>query len=132
ASASADFSKFIVHTSGPGDSGTYYLVDLATKRADIIANGYPDVPADAVGEVKLVDYKAGDGLALQGVLTLPPGRAANGLPVVMLPHGGPIGVHDDPEFNWMAQAFAARGYAVFQPNYRGSDGQGSSFQNAGF
>jgi dipeptidyl aminopeptidase/acylaminoacyl peptidase len=124
--------KVIVHTTGAGDSGTYYLVDLTAGRADIIANNYPDVPADQVGEVKLVKYKASDGLGLDGVLTLPPGRKPQNLPVVVLPHGGPIGIEDDVEFDWMAQAFASRGYAVFQPNYRGSGGHGAALQNAGF
>jgi dipeptidyl aminopeptidase/acylaminoacyl peptidase len=124
--------KVILHTAGAGDAGTYYLVDLTAKRADIVANDYPDVPADQVGAVKLVKYKASDGLELDGVLTLPPGRNPQNLPVVVLPHGGPIGIEDDVEFNWMAQAFASRGYAVFQPNYRGSGGHGASFQNAGF
>ena len=112
--------KVILHTEGAGDSGTYYLVDLSAHRADIIANDYPDVPSDQVGDVKLVTYKASDGLELDGVLTLPPGREAKNLPVVVLPHGGPVGVEDVVRFDWMAQAFASRGYAVFQPNYRGS------------
>ncbi len=124
--------KVVVHTTGAGDSGTYYLVDLTAGHADIIANDYPDVPADQVGEVRLVKYKASDGLDLDGVLTLPPGRKPERLPVVVLPHGGPIGVEDEARFDWMAQAFASRGYAVFQPNYRGSGGHGAALQNAGF
>ncbi len=93
---------------------------------------YPDVPADEVGEVKLVKYKASDGLDLDGVLTLPPGRKPENLPVVVMPHGGPIGAEDEVRFDWLAQAFASRGYAVFQPNYRGSGGHGAALQNAGF
>ncbi len=81
--------------------------------------------------VQMIDYRAADGLAMQGVLTLPPGVPAHNLPLVVLPHGGPrpvTGCH----FDWWAQAFAVRGYAVFQPNFRGSSGYGTAFRNAGF
>jgi dipeptidyl aminopeptidase/acylaminoacyl peptidase len=78
----------------------------------------------------MVDYRASDGLALRGVLTLPPGRQPKALPLVVLPHGGPA-ARDYPGFDWWAQAFASRGYAVFQPNFRGSSGYGIQFRNAG-
>jgi dipeptidyl aminopeptidase/acylaminoacyl peptidase len=125
-------NEVILHTGGDGDSGTYYLVNLTSHRADIIDNDYPDVADQKVGHVRDVAYKASDGFELDGVLTLPPGSSAKNLPVVILPHGGPIGVFDHVQFDWLAQAFASRGYAVFQPNYRGSGGHGAAFENAGF
>jgi len=131
-SATDAVDKVVLHTDGLGDSGTYYLVDLKTHRADILDNDYPDVPADQVGAVRQVTYQASDGTALNGVLTLPVGRLEKNLPVVVLPHGGPIGVYDRVQFDWMAQAFASRGYAVFQPNYRGSGNRGVAFENAGY
>jgi dipeptidyl aminopeptidase/acylaminoacyl peptidase len=131
-SATEAVDEVVLHTEGVGDSGTYYLVNLKTHRADIIDNDYPDVPPDQVGEVREISYQAADGTALDGVLTLPPGRAQKDLPVVVLPHGGPIGIYDTANFDWIAQAFASRGYAVFQPNYRGSGGHGAAFQQAGY
>ena len=130
-SATDAVDKVVVHTDGLGDSGTYYLVDLNAHSASIIDNDYPDVPGDQVGEERRISYKAADGLSLDGVLTLPPGRPAKNLPLIMLPHGGPIGIYDDVRFDWMAQAFASRGYAVFQPNYRGSGNRGAAFEAAG-
>ncbi len=127
-----DLNEIVLHTAGDGDSGTYYLVNLSSHRADIIDNDYPDVIDQKVGSVQKVTYKASDGLAMDGVLTLPPGSKGKNLPVVILPHGGPIGVFDQVGFEWMAQAFASRGYAVFQPNYRGSGGHGAAFRDAGF
>jgi dipeptidyl aminopeptidase/acylaminoacyl peptidase len=131
-SATDAVDEVVLHTEGEGDSGTYYLVNLKSHRADIIDNDYPDVPPDQVGEVRRIAYPAADGTALDGVLTLPPGRAPKDLPIVVLPHGGPIGEYDAPNFDWIAQAFASRGYAVFQPNYRGSGGHGAAFQQAGY
>jgi dienelactone hydrolase len=125
-----DFSKVIVRTTGSKDSGTWYLVDVAQRRADPIADERPEIPADQVGPISMVDYTAADGLAMDGVLTLPPGREAKGLPVILLPHGGPAS-HDTPDFDWWAQAFASRGYAVFQPNFRGSTGSTDAFRHAG-
>jgi dipeptidyl aminopeptidase/acylaminoacyl peptidase len=68
---------------------------------------------------------------MQGILTLPPKLPPHDLPLVVLPHGGPE-ARDSLRFDWWAQAFASRGYAVWQPNFRGSDGYGTDFRNAGF
>ena len=128
---SQDFAKIIVFTSGSGDSGTYWLVDIPTGDAKPLGYSYPSVEADDVGTIQVVDWKAADGLELHGVLSLPVGRPAKALPLVVMPHGGPE-ARDYPVFDWWAQAFASRGYAVFQPNFRGSAGYGSAFRNAGF
>jgi dipeptidyl aminopeptidase/acylaminoacyl peptidase len=127
-----NLDKVVLHTSGRTDSGTYWLVDLKGHKADIIDNDFPGVPDDQVGAVRRIFYKAGDGTELDGILTLPPGRVERKLPLIMLPHGGPIDVDDEVRFDWMAQAFASRGYAVFQPNYRGSSGHGAYFKQSGF
>lgn len=139
---SDDLNRFIVYTEGgrqpaaagkpalAGDSGTYWLVDIPSGDARDIGRAYPRVPAAQVGPWRTVRYRATDGLALEGVLTLPPDRAATALPLIVLPHGGPAH-RDYPEFNWWAQAFASRGYAVWQPNFRGSTGYGSALRNAG-
>ncbi len=128
---SADFNRLIVFTDGKDDPGTYWLVDIAKHNAAPLGGPYPGVKPSQVGLARLVDYKAADGLALQGVLTLPPGREAKNLPLIVLPHGGPEG-HDSAGFDWWAQAFAGRGYAVFQPNFRGSTGYGAAFIAAGY
>jgi dipeptidyl aminopeptidase/acylaminoacyl peptidase len=64
-------------------------------------------------------------------LTLPIGERTN-LPLVLLPHGGPHGPRDDFSFDWWATFLASRGYAVLQPNYRGSGGYGVAWQEAGY
>ncbi|MDF8332676.1 alpha/beta hydrolase family protein [Novosphingobium cyanobacteriorum] len=123
------FDKLVVMTEGPGDPQTWWTVDIRTGNAAEIGNSYLIGSAD-VGPMKMVHYKAGDGLDIPAVLTLPPGREAKGLPVVVLPHGGPH-ARDYPAFDWWAQAFASRGYAVLQPNFRGSSGYGDDFRRAG-
>jgi dienelactone hydrolase len=132
-SVSADLTRMVLHTSGDDTSGTWQLIDFSTGvgKATPIADDYPTVPDDMIGKAEMVSYRAADGMELEGVLTLPPGVASHNLPLVVLPHGGPE-TRDSLHFDWWPQAFAARGYAVFQPNFRGSGGYGTAFRNAGF
>ncbi len=116
-------------TEGVGDPQTWWRVDIRTGAAGELGVSYP-MDAGSVGPMQMVRYKAGDGLEVEGVLTLPPGREAKNLPVIVLPHGGPS-ARDYPGFDWWAQALASRGYAVLQPNFRGSDGYGVAFRRAG-
>ena len=131
ASWSDDFSRVVVLTEGAHDSGTWWLIDIGTANAKQLGPAYPGIARSQVGAFRLVSYTAVDGLNLTGILTLPPGRAPHKLPLVVLPHGGPE-ARDYPHFDWWAQAFASRGYAVWQPNFRGSSGYGLAFRNAGF
>jgi dienelactone hydrolase len=124
-----DFSRVIVSTNGNRDSGNWWIVDLSTLSAKQLGYAYPAIGPDDVGQISTFAYKAQDGLEMDGILTLPPGREAKNLPAVMLPHGGPS-AQSRPEFDWWAQAFASRGYAVFQPNFRGSTNRDASFKKA--
>lgn len=128
-SVSDDFRHLLVKVEGADDPGTWYRVAVAEHRADLIGTSYLLEPAQ-VGPTRMVPFRAADGLAMEGVLTLPPGGATKRLPAVVMPHGGP-GTHDRIGFDWLAQAFASRGYAVFQPNFRGSTGYGAAFEQAG-
>ena len=131
-SHSRNLDLLLIETQGPGDSGTYWLVDMKTDQAEPLGYAYPDIQGHDVGATRRINYTAADGLGLDGILTLPPGRDPKALALVVLPHGGPLGVSDRLGFDWWAQAFASRGYAVFQPNYRGSGGHGLEFERAGF
>jgi dipeptidyl aminopeptidase/acylaminoacyl peptidase len=131
ASWSADFKKLVLKIEGAEDAGTYFVVDLDTKKAHVLADAWPGVPAEQIGPVRWITYKAADGLEIPAYLTLPPGREAKNLPLVVLPHGGPQ-ARDTPGFDWWSQALASRGYAVLQPQFRGSDGFGKKFVEAGY
>ena len=128
----AQLERMIVETDGDGDSGSYWLVDIGSGKAVPLGSAYPEIKRADVGSIRVVKYRAADGLALDGVLTLPPGREAKKLPFVMFPHGGPVGISDSLHFDWWAQALASRGYAVFQPNYRGSGEHSLELEQAGY
>jgi dipeptidyl aminopeptidase/acylaminoacyl peptidase len=131
ASWTPDFGKLVVYVDAGSESGAYYLVDLTAKKVNPLGRAYPKLAAADVGEVRAVKYKAADGLEISGYLTLPPGQSnAKGLPLVVLPHGGPQ-ARDVAGFDWWSQSLASRGYAVLQPNFRGSSGYGEAFVQAG-
>lgn len=128
---SDDKRKLVVMTDSPTLGPAYALVDLDTGTARFLSDIYVGLTVDGVSEVRPVKYKAADGLEITGYLTLPRGRNPKNLPLVVLPHGGPEG-RDTLGFDWWSQALASRGYAVLQPNFRGSEGFGWKFVEAGF
>ncbi|WP_171981867.1 S9 family peptidase [Brevundimonas sp. LM2] len=130
-SFSDDYSVVCVYVEGTGETGGYYLYDATEQRVSIVGRAYPLVPAGAQSEVRIIRYEAADGLPLFGYLTLPAGREPRGLPVVMLPHGGPQ-ARDEAGYDWLSQGIASRGYAVFRPQFRGSDGLGRDLLQAGY
>lgn len=133
-SFSASYDQVIAYSVGvetTGDSGTYYLYDAPAQRVSIVGRAYPGVANDQVGPVRAIQYKAADGLDIPGYLTVPSGVPVSRLPLVVMPHGGPQ-ARDYSDFDWLAQALASRGYAVLQPNFRGSSGLGEAHLQAGY
>ena len=131
ASLSADHRKWLVWVDSPIDGPAYAFVDLDAHKAYFVGTVFDDLTAQDVSPVRPITFKAADGLALSGYLTLPKGREPKNLPLIVFPHDGPS-TRNTPGFNWWAQAMASRGYAVLQVNYRGSKGFGWDFQRAGF
>jgi dipeptidyl aminopeptidase/acylaminoacyl peptidase len=117
-SASSDFSKVIVRVEGERDGLGYQLVDLTTYSAEALGDIYEGVGKPF--EVRRITYAAGDGLMIPAYLTLPRGKPAQKLPLIVLPHGGPA-ARNTADFDWWSQALADQGYAVLRPNFRGSD-----------
>ncbi len=124
--ASRDGAKVLLHAGADNDSGRYFVFDKATKQLAEIMLARPDLEKRTLATVKSVKVKAADGTMIPAYLTLPVGKAATNLPAVVLPHGGPSS-RDEWGFDWLAQFLAARGYAVLQPNYRGSAGFGDAW-----
>lgn len=127
---SADGTRTLAGVSGPSAPPVFYLTDFKTHRADIAAEEYPALASVALGEVKEIRYKARDGTEIPAYLTLPPEKHAP-LPLVVLPHNGPH-TRDFLQFDPLVQFLATRGYAVLQPQFRGSTGFGAAFRDAGF
>ena len=128
---SDDRKTMTLKVDGPDYGYAYFLVDLKTLRADPVGDVYQNIQPKDLAPVQRINYKAKDGLNIPAYLTLPAGRTAKGLPLIVLAHGGPA-ARDEPGFDWWSQALASRGYAVLQPQFRGSDGFGEAFMAAGY
>lgn len=131
ASWSRDRRRFVLYVERGLDGGGYYLFTPEENRIRRLAMRYPELADRTDGERQAIRYRARDGVRIPAMLTLPAGERTN-LPLVLLPHGGPHGPRDSLEFDWWATFLASRGYAVLQPNYRGSGGYGVAWQEAGY
>ena len=125
-----DPRKMLVYVESADDAGSYVFIDFGSGESGVLNHNYPALPGDWLSDKKAIHYKAGDGLEIHGYLTLPPGKPAKSLPLIVFPHGGPQ-ARDYINFDSETQAFASRGYAVLQPNFRGSSGYGAAFVKAG-
>jgi dipeptidyl aminopeptidase/acylaminoacyl peptidase len=128
---SRDRSRVLLFGEKANDAGAYYVYDTAPRKLRAIGKRYPQLNApEHLGERRAIKYKARDGTRIPAYLTLPAGVEPQKLPLVLLVHGGPH-ARDYFTFNWWASFLASRGYAVLQPNFRGSTGYGYDWFNAG-
>ncbi|WP_245978805.1 alpha/beta hydrolase family protein [Aurantiacibacter xanthus] len=129
--ASADEQLLLVIASSDTDPGTTYLLDRRTNELSPLLSLREQLDGRDMAPMQPVSFPAADGTMIPAYLTMPLGGEATGKAIVM-PHGGPSS-RDEWGFDWLVQFFAARGYAVLQPNYRGSSGYGSAwFGHNGF
>jgi len=126
-----DPNKLVIYTEGSDDAGSYYYIDFTTGKTITVGEGYPQIPAEWIAEKQSITYMAADGLRIEAYLTLPPNREAKNLPLVVYPHGGPQ-ARDGLDIDTQGEIYASMGYAVLQPNFRGSSGYGLKFLQAGY
>jgi dipeptidyl aminopeptidase/acylaminoacyl peptidase len=130
ASTSQDEQLWLVSASSDTEPGERYLYNRATKALTLQYRVFEKLPREALAKMTSITYPSSDGLQIPAYLTLPKGVAAKALPLIVLPHGGPW-ARDGFGYSAYAQFLANRGYAVLQPNFRGSTGYGKKFLNAG-
>ena len=130
--SSLDRGEMIVAKDGLGTPTEYYI--LANGKLRLLGRAYPELKDAALGDGEVIQYKARDGLMVPAILTKPdPAVHGTGpYPMIVVPHGGPWG-RDGLGWDrtgWV-QYFATRGYAVVQPQFRGSQGWGQRLWRAG-
>jgi len=125
----SDDKKSVVFLVDGGQKGSgYYLIDTETFEIRHLADKYA---VSAHAKIKPIRYRARDGLKIPALLTFPQDESGDkGLPLIVLPHSK-VKSYDMIGFDWLAQYLAAKGYLVFQPNYRGSSGFGGELAQAG-
>lgn len=128
----ADETKMIIHAGGDVTPGQYYHFDKKTMQLNMLFAERPELNDYALATVKPIRFRASDGTMIPAYLTMPPGKAGKKIPAIVMPHGGPS-ARDEWGFDWLVQYYANRGFAVLQPNFRGSSGYGDAwFRNMGF
>lgn len=130
--SSEDEKRMLVWAGSDVDAGRYFLFDRTSKQLNELLLARPQLDGVAMATMRPITYAAADGTMIPAYLTLPAGGTGKNLPAIVMPHGGP-GARDHWGFDWMTQFFANQGFAVIQPNFRGSTGYGDAwFQRNGF
>lgn len=124
-----DMKILVVRSSSDVDEGTYYLYDRDSDKLSKLGTAYPELDQKALGTMTNILYKAADGTEIPGYLTVPTGAEKKNLPLVVMPHDGPV-ARDSWEFSFLRTFLASRGYAVLQMNYRGSSGFGLNWRTS--
>ena len=129
-SSTEDESLVIVSVTRDVNPGEVYLYDRKNKKVEKLYDSRPELPTEHLANMTPVRYTARDGVEIPAYLTLPKGVEGKNLPTILLPHGGPW-ARSSWGYSSLPQFLANRGYAVLQPNFRGSTGYGKKFLNDG-
>lgn len=124
--ASTDEGKLLLVAASDTQPGQVYLYDKAARALEPLLAVRGNLDGVVMGKMRPVSYPSADGTMIPAYLTLPPGSDGKNLPAIVMPHGGPS-ARDEWGFDWLVQYFIAKGYAVLQPNYRGSAGYGENW-----
>ncbi len=130
-SKSADGTRMIVEAIYTDHPKQFFLYDQSARSLNMLSPSYSALDGKVAAKKEKYDYLSSDGLQINGYLTVPAGASKQSMPLIVLPHGGPRS-RDDQTFDWWAFFYAARGYLVYQPNFRGSSGYGYDFVSAGY
>ncbi|QYK03706.1 alpha/beta hydrolase family protein [Shewanella zhangzhouensis] len=131
-SSTADNNTWILTTASDVNPGEFYSYDRVNKKIAYVASSKPWIDKAKMSHKEPVSFKARDGLTIHGYLTVPRGKDAKELPLIVHPHGGPHGPRDYWFYDDEVQVYASAGYAVLQVDFRGSGGYGREFEDSGF
>jgi dipeptidyl aminopeptidase/acylaminoacyl peptidase len=120
----------ILSVDGSDETPKIYRVDVARQKAELIEDTLPWLSGYRLASSEVIRARGKDGLAIEAFLTVPPGEGRH--PLIVMPHGGPVGVSDHLHFSRDVQVLASLGYAVLRVNFRGSEGYGKAFREAGY
>lgn len=127
---SEDGRRLLVRAESDADPPSFYVFDDEQRTLKLIGHAFPEIEASTLASMRSTHYPARDGQRIPAYLTLPTDGEARRLPVIVLPHGGPE-TRTWKRFDPLVQLLAAKGYTVFQMNFRGSFGYGAGFALAG-
>jgi dipeptidyl aminopeptidase/acylaminoacyl peptidase len=121
-----DDQVYVIRTVSDRDAPTYSVFDAGKGAVTRLGAPYPELDASALAPMQPVAFPARDGTSIPGYLSVPVGAAAKHLPLIVMPHGGPI-ARDTWRYSFLREFLVSRGYAVLQMNFRGSSGYGNDW-----
>lgn len=131
ADRSADGRHLVVYTNDSAQTSRFYYYNADDKRVKLLQNTMPALHSAAFSKGEYLKTENDNGQLLEGFLTLPKQPVLAKSPLVVIPHGGPLGVRDSNDFDAEVQFLANRGYAVLRVNFRGSYGYGKQYIESG-
>jgi len=131
-STTMDGDLAIVATYSDRQPATFYRFDIANGEVKYLVSARPQIDPAQMAETESFRIAARDDMEFQLYVTKPANAPDGPLPTIMYIHGGPHGPRDVWGFQPETQMLANRGYAVIQPNYRGSGGFGETFEETGY
>jgi dipeptidyl aminopeptidase/acylaminoacyl peptidase len=124
--SSLEDKNLLIRTVGDIDSSKFWVMDSDTHQVSRVGAAYPERDTATLAAMRPISYAARDGTVIPAYLSTPPGRPATRLPLIVMPHGGPI-ARDTWGYFFLRQFLVSRGYAVLQMNFRGSSGYGEDW-----
>ena len=124
-----DGNKFLFLVHSDRHPGAYYVFDRKSMQPQMLFEVAGWIDPAKMAPTRPIEFTNAGGTKLYGLYTAPLGKQGP-QPMVVLPHGGPYGVHDAWEYNAEVQFLASRGYGVLQVNFRGSSGRGEAFERS--
>ncbi len=120
-----DSKVYVIRSRSDVDYGSYHVLDVSSGKGELLflGSGYPELAKQTLPRLETIEYTARDGTKIPGYLTVPAGVEKKNLPLIVMPHGGPV-ARDSWSFDFLRLFLASRGYAVLQMNFRGSGGYG--------
>lgn len=126
AESSRDEKVFLIRSMSDIDGSTFWVLDSEKRQVSKVGAAYPDRDTATLASMRPISYAARDGTRIPAYISTPPGRPATHLPLIVMPHGGPI-ARTTWGYDFLRQFLVSRGYAVLQMNFRGSSGYGSDW-----
>ena len=126
AGSTRDEKVFVVSSYSDISPATYRVLDLDHNQAVLLSEPYPGRDMSTLATMRSMSYPARDGTMIPAYLSTPVGAPSTNLPLVIMPHGGPI-ARDTWSYFFLREFLVSRGYAVLQMNFRGSSGYGDDW-----
>jgi dienelactone hydrolase len=124
--ASRDETALVIRSASDLDAPRFMVFDAKSQKVLKVTPPYPERDQTLLAPMRSISYPARDGTRIPGYLSTPRGLPTSHLPLIVMPHGGPI-ARDTWGYFFLRQFLLSRGYAVLQMNFRGSSGYGGDW-----